>query len=247
MSEPLLHARDVHKSFRSGTRRIDVLKGLDLEIAEGQALAVVGDSGVGKSTLLYILGGLERPDRGSVSFRGRDVHAGNVQYRAEYRNRHVGFVFQLHHLLPEFSALENVVLPFRIGRREEGADATARRLLSRLGLADRLSHRPGELSGGEQQRVAIGRAIAMGPALVLADEPTGNLDPTTGVEVFRLLRELQRECGFALVLATHSERLARGCDELARLVDGRLHALDEQQTREYFDGLGAGIGSDPML
>jgi lipoprotein-releasing system ATP-binding protein len=176
MSEPLLHAREVHKSFRSGSRRIDVLRGLDLEIAEGQALAIVGDSGVGKSTLLYILGGLERPDRGNVSFRGRDVHAGNVPYRAEYRNRHVGFVFQLHHLLPEFSALENVVLPFRIGRRQEGADETARRLLTRLGLADRLTHRPGELSGGEQQRVAIGRAIAMGPSLVLADEPTGNLD-----------------------------------------------------------------------
>jgi lipoprotein-releasing system ATP-binding protein len=247
MSEPLLRAQGVHKSFRSGSRRIDVLRGLDLEITEGQALAIVGDSGVGKSTLLYILGGLERPDRGNVSFRGNDVHAGSVQYRAEYRNRHVGFVFQLHHLLPEFSALENVVLPFRIGRRQDGADRTARRLLTRLGLADRLTHRPGELSGGEQQRVAIGRAIAMGPAVVLADEPTGNLDPTTGMEVFRLLRELQREHGFALVLATHSERLARGCDNLARLVDGRLHALDERQTREYFDGLGAEVGSDPML
>jgi lipoprotein-releasing system ATP-binding protein len=239
MSEPLLQARDVHKSFRSGMRSIDVLRGLDLDVEPGQAMAIVGDSGVGKSTLLHILGGLDRPDRGEVRFRGREVHAGGVGERARYRNRDVGFVFQLHHLLPEFTALENVTLPFRIGRRQRNCEDPARRLLARLGLEDRLTHHPGTLSGGEQQRVAIARALAMGPALVLADEPTGNLDPTTGMEVFRLFRELQRERGFALVLATHSERLARGCDALARLENGRLHALDERQTREYFDGLGA--------
>jgi lipoprotein-releasing system ATP-binding protein len=247
MSEPLLHARGLHKSFQSGTRRIDVLRGLDFEIEGGEALAIVGDSGVGKSTLLHILGGLDRPDRGQVLFRGRDVHAGTIQERAVYRNRHVGFVFQLHHLLPEFSALENVVLPFRIARRPDGAERQARRLLERMGLGERLTHRPGALSGGERQRVAIGRALAMGPALVLADEPTGNLDPGTGGDVFRLLRDLQRERQFALVLATHSERLARGCDGRARLADGCLHALDERQTRDFFGGLGTEVGSDPML
>lgn len=239
MNEPLLRASGLCKSFRSGSGRIEVLCGLDLQIVQGEAVAIVGDSGVGKSTLLHILGGLDRPDSGSVVFRGRDVHAGTVEQRAEYRNRHVGFVFQLHHLLPEFTALENVEMPYRIGRRTDDFRTEARRLLERIGLADRLSHYPGTLSGGEQQRVAIARAITMGPGLVLADEPTGNLDPATGLEVFRLLRELQSERPFALVLATHSERLARGCDSLARLEDGTLHALDERQTREYFDGLGA--------
>jgi len=247
MSEPLLSARDLHKSFRSGSVAIDVLRGLDLSLEPGQALAIVGDSGVGKSTLLHILGGLDRPDRGHVSFRGRDVHAGGPKERARYRNRDVGFVFQLHHLLPEFTALENVIMPFRIGRRTEDAEPRSRELLARLGLAGRLDHHPAALSGGEQQRVAIARALAPAPALVLADEPTGNLDPATGAEVFRLLRELQAERRFALVLATHSERMARGCDELARLENGTLHALDERQTREYFDALGARGPSDPML
>lgn len=239
MNEPLLRASGVCKSFRSGSGRLDVLRGIDLQIVEGEAIAIVGDSGVGKSTLLHILGGLDRPDTGTVSFRGRDVHAGTVQQRAEYRNRHVGFVFQLHHLLPEFTALENVEMPFRIGRRTDDFRTQARRVLERMGLQNRLFHYPGTLSGGEQQRVAIARAIAMGPGLVLADEPTGNLDPATGLEVFRLLREMQDQWSFALVLATHNERLARGCDSLARLEDGQLHSLDERQTRAYFDGLGA--------
>jgi len=239
MSEPLLEARDLHKAYRSGERRVEVLEALELGIGEGEALAIVGDSGVGKSTLLHILGGLDRPDRGQVLFRGTDVHGKGVAERARYRNRDVGFVFQLHHLLPEFTALENVLMPFRIGRRHAGRDEAARDVLARLGLGHRLDHHPGALSGGEQQRVAIARALALAPAVVLADEPTGNLDPATGMEVFRMLRELQQERRFALVLATHSERLARGCDGLVRLVDGRLHALDERQTREYFDGLGA--------
>jgi lipoprotein-releasing system ATP-binding protein len=239
-SEVLLSARTLSKSFQSGSRRIDVLCGLDLDVHAGQAQAIVGDSGVGKSTLLHILGGLDRPDRGRLLFRGRDALGSGVAERARYRNVHVGFVFQLHHLLPEFTALENVELPFRIGRRPDRA-AEAHSLLVRLGLGDRLAHYPGQLSGGEQQRVAIARAIVLSPAVVLADEPTGNLDPATGVGVFRLLRDLQRERGFALVLATHSERLARGCDGLARLEQGRLHALDERQTREYFDGLGTQV------
>ncbi len=239
MSEPLLRALEIHKSFGPEERRIDVLRGVDLEVEAGEALAIVGDSGVGKSTLLHILGGLDRPDRGRVLFRGDDVHAGGVARQAAYRNRQVGLVFQLHHLLPEFTALENVEMPFRIARRNGNFRAEARDMLERLGLGDRLHHYPGILSGGEQQRVAIARALAMGPGLVLADEPTGNLDPATGMEVFRMLRELQRRRPFALVLATHSERLARGCHRLARLLDGKLTALDERGSRAYFDGLGA--------
>jgi lipoprotein-releasing system ATP-binding protein len=238
MSEPLLVARGLDKSYGSGAQRIEVLRGLELEVAEGEALAIVGDSGVGKSTLLHVLGGLDRPDGGEVLFRGGALHALDGRALAAYRNREVGFVFQLHHLLPEFTALENVEMPFRIARRAESS-TEARHLLERLGLGERLTHFPGELSGGEQQRVAIARALALGPALVLADEPTGNLDPATGIEVFRLLRELQAERRFALVLASHSERLARGCDTLARLHEGRLQRLDARQTQEYFDGLGA--------
>lgn len=247
MSEFLLSARGLVKTYSSGRGVVEVLRGLELDVVQGEALAVVGDSGVGKTTLLHILGGLERPDQGRVDFRGNDVHAGSAQERARYRNRDVGFIFQLHHLLPEFTALENVELPFRIGRSRGNFRAEARALLVRLGLGGRLSHHPGELSGGEQQRVALARALATGPSLILADEPTGNLDPATGSEVFQLLRDLQRERPFALVLATHSERIARNCDQLKRLDEGRLHALGERETKEYFEGLGAQASSDPML
>jgi len=235
MSEPILVARAISKSYPSGERRIEVLKGLDLEVDRGEAVAVVGDSGVGKSTLLHILGGLDRPDSGRLLFQGEDVTAAAGPAISDYRNRRIGFVFQMHHLLPEFTALENVLMPFRIGRRVEGADAEARSVLARLGLLDRLSHRPAALSGGEQQRVAIARAVAAGPAVVLADEPTGNLDPATGSAVFSLLRELQEERGFALVVATHSGRLARGCHRVLRIEDGRIRALGVAETRDYFD------------
>jgi lipoprotein-releasing system ATP-binding protein len=236
MIEPLLAARAIVKSYPSGERRIEVLRGLDLEIAAGEAVAVVGDSGVGKSTLLHILGALDRPDAGSLLFGGAEVFSADPRSTADYRNRRVGFVFQMHHLLPEFTALENVMLPFRIGRRLGGADETAREVLARLGLGERLDHRPGALSGGEQQRVAIARAVAPGPALVLADEPTGNLDPATGSGVFALLRDLQRERGFALAVVTHNERLARGCDRILRLDEGALRPLGESETRNYFEG-----------
>ena len=155
---------------------------------------------------------------------------------AEYRNRHVGFIFQFHHLLPEFTALENVEMPFRIGRRPESPSGPAKEMLMRLGLADRLTHRPGTLSGGEQQRVAIARAVAPGPAIVLADEPTGNLDPGTGALVFGLLRDLQRERGFGLVVATHSGRVANGCDRMLRLSEGRLRAMADGEALRYFSG-----------
>ena len=239
MSERLLRAARLVRSFRSGPRAIEVLRGLDLEVLAGESVAIVGDSGVGKSTLLHVLGGLDRPDGGALDFRGLDVFSADAQGLAEYRNRNVGFVFQLHHLLPEFSALENVEMPFRIGRRlAEHADQPAR-LLERMGLGDRLDHRPGELSGGEQQRVAIARAVVTNPSLVLADEPTGSLDPGTGRKVFSVLQELQRERGFSLVLATHNERLAGQCDRVMRLEEGRLRALDAVQASEYFSG-GAG-------
>jgi len=236
MSEPLLAAAGIVKGYPSGERRIEVLKGLDLEIAPGEAVAVVGDSGVGKSTLLHILGGLDRPDAGSLRFRGGAVSFDDGPAIALFRNRQVGFVFQMHYLLPEFSALENVLMPFRIGRRAGGAEDAAISVLGRLGLKERLHHHPGALSGGEQQRVAIARAVAPGPALILADEPTGNLDPATGIAVFSLLRELQSERGFALVVATHSARLASGCNRILRLVDGLLRPLGESETADYFAG-----------
>ena len=234
MSDGLLQARRLSKSYRSGPRVIEVLKELELEVDAGETLAVVGDSGVGKSTLLHLLGGLDRPDSGQVLFRGAEIFNGDAKQLAGYRNRHVGFVFQLHHLLPEFTALENVELPFRIGRKADADPDRARRLLERLGLGDRLTHRPSALSGGEQQRVAIARAVALGPQLVLADEPSGNLDPRTGRKVFDVLCALQREFGFALILASHSERLARRCNRVLRLEDGRLRSMGEQETREYF-------------
>jgi lipoprotein-releasing system ATP-binding protein len=242
MSEPVLGARRLVKTYRSGEKDLQVLRELDLDVAAGEAVAVIGDSGVGKSTLLHILGGLDLPDAGAVAFRGRETVTPRGGDLAEYRNREVGFIFQFHHLLPEFTAQENVEMPFRIGRRRGDPSAPAKAMLERLGLADRLAHRPSALSGGEQQRVAIARAVAPGPAVVLADEPTGNLDPGTGAAVFGLLRELQRDRGFALVVATHSGRVAHGCDRMLRLVDGRLRSMEDGEALRYFSGGEAGGG-----
>jgi lipoprotein-releasing system ATP-binding protein len=236
MTEPVLSAAGLVKRYRSGERTLTVLDGLDLAVAPGEAMAIVGDSGVGKSTLLHILGGLDLPDEGSVVFAGRETVTPDSGNLAEYRNRHVGFIFQFHHLLPEFTALENVEMPFRIGRRPGHPSGPAREMLMRLGLADRMGHRPAALSGGEQQRVAIARAVAAGPAIVLADEPTGNLDPATGTAVFALLRDLQRDRGFALVVATHSGRVAHGCDRMLRLTEGRLRTMDDGEALRYFAG-----------
>ena len=236
MSEPVLEARGLVKRYRSGERTLEVLQGLDLRLAAGEALAVVGDSGVGKSTLLHILGGLDLPDAGVVTFQGAEVVTPRGGDLAEYRNRRVGFIFQFHHLLPEFTALENVEMPFRIGRRPGDPKGPAREMLMRLGLSDRLTHRPSALSGGEQQRVAIARAVAPQPAIVLADEPTGNLDPATGAAVFDLLRELQRERGFALVVATHSGRVAHGCDRMLRLAGGAVRPMEDGEALRYFSG-----------
>jgi lipoprotein-releasing system ATP-binding protein len=242
MSEAVLSARGLERTYAGAQAGVAVLRGIDLEIAEGEAVAVVGESGVGKSTLLHVLGGLDRPDRGTVAFRGEDVFAGGAGRLATYRNRSVGFVFQFHHLLPEFTALENVEMPFRIGRERRDPRPAATEILCRLGLEARLHHTPGQLSGGEQQRVAIARAVVFRPAIVLADEPTGNLDPATGREVFDLLRRLQADRSFALVVATHSGRLARRCDRILRLDNGLLRPMGEAEARDYFDGVASGGG-----
>ena len=222
MSSPLIQATDLSKSYGDG-RRIDVLVGLDAAIAAGEAVAIVGQSGVGKSTLLHILGTLDRPTSGTVRFDGVDLFALSEREQAAFRNREIGFIFQFHHLLPDFSALENVMMPALIhGTRRAAAEPHARGLLERVGLGDRLEHRPGELSGGEQQRVAIARAIALSPRVILADEPTGNLDPTTAADVHRLLIELNREHGITMVIVTHNEELSRLAHRTLHLQHGKL-------------------------
>jgi lipoprotein-releasing system ATP-binding protein len=204
---------------------VPVLQGLDLDVAAGEMVAVVGASGVGKSTLLHVLGTLDRPDGGSLVIAGEDVLSLPEPRRCAFRNRTLGFVFQFHHLLPEFSALENVAMPLLIARQPPAeARRRALSLLEEVGLASRADHRPGALSGGEQQRVAVARALFGHPAVVLADEPTGNLDPKTGDRVLDALFDLQRQQRFALLVATHSARLASRCDRVVRLADGRLYA-----------------------
>lgn len=218
---PLLEAVGVHKTYRLGRRTLEVLRGVDLAIGPGEFVAVRGASGAGKSTLLHLLGGLDVPSEGTIRHRGRPLGGLGAAALARFRNRQVGFVFQAYHLLPELSALENVGLPARMARRPAGpVAAAARRLLERVGLGDRVDHRPYELSGGEQQRVAIARALINEPELVLADEPTGNLDSRTGEEIIGLLCALRAERGMALVVATHDARVAARAPRQLDLVDG---------------------------
>lgn len=223
MSDFLLQASRLDKRYGEGAHAVRVLEGLDLDVRPTERVAVIGESGVGKSTLLHVLGTLDRPNAGRVELAGRDLFSLSPKELATIRNREIGFVFQLHHLLPDFSALENVMLPGLIARhRTEQARASAADMLERVGLSERLRHRPGELSGGEQQRVAVARALVLGPRLVLADEPTGNLDPQTGDGVLRLLLDLNRDLGVAMIVATHSEKLAAAMDRTLRLKDGVL-------------------------
>lgn len=223
MSDFLLQASRLDKRYGEGEHAVRVLEGLDLDVRPTERVAVIGESGVGKSTLLHVLGTLDRPNAGRVELAGRDLFSLPAKELAAVRNREIGFVFQLHHLLPDFSALENVMLPGLIARyRTERARAVAADMLERVGLSERLRHRPGELSGGEQQRVAVARALVLGPRLVLADEPTGNLDPQTGDGVLRLLLDLNRDLGVAMIVATHSEKLAAAMDRTLRLKDGVL-------------------------
>ena len=225
MAEALI-ARNVWKSYRTEGGELTVLQGLDLAVETGEILGIVGVSGVGKSTLLHVLGALDRPDRGEVMIGGVAIAGLSSEQLAEVRNRGVGFVFQFHYLLPEFTALENVMMPLLI-RREDPARAReqARGLLAELGLEHRLTHPPSRLSGGEQQRVAIARALASEPSVLLADEPTGNLDPHTGATVFEHLRTLSKRHGMACVVATHNETLAGACDRIVQLCDGTLREV----------------------
>ena len=219
----LLEVRDLYKSYGSGTAKVEVLKGIDLTVEAGDTMALVGPSGAGKSTLLHVMGTIDRPTSGSVLFDGKEIFALSDQPLAAFRNRSIGFVFQFHHLLPEFSALENVMMPLLIGGAKRAqAEEKARGLLGDVGLSHRVTHRPGELSGGEQQRVAIARALVSSPKLLLADEPTGNLDMKTSEEVHSLLYSIQKSTGISLVIVTHNEKLAAGMGRIIRLVDGRI-------------------------
>jgi len=221
MSE--LEARDVVKRFQLGDETIEVLSGLNLRLAPGESVAVLGVSGAGKSTLLHVLGGLDRPTAGQVLYGGKDLTALPPDEVAAFRNRSLGFVFQSHHLLPEFDAEENVMMPCLLaGMARKDARARAREILASVGLSHRLRHGPGKLSGGERQRVAIARALVLGPSVVLADEPTGNLDPHTADEVVDLFLRLNADAGTALVLVTHNEKLANRLAKKCYLVEGRL-------------------------
>lgn len=219
----LLEVVGLRKDYRMGADTVQVLKGIDLSIPAETTTALIGASGAGKSTLLHILGALDRPSSGRVTYKGQDLFTRSDRELADFRSRTIGFVFQFHHLLPEFTALENVMMPALIARKESSlADQQARSLLTEVGLEHRLNHRPGELSGGEQQRVAIARALVMEPELLLADEPTGNLDAKTSEAIYELLVRIQKTTGVSMVVVTHNERIAARMERVVRLLDGLI-------------------------
>ncbi len=223
MTDPILEASKVQRSFREGGTTLEVLRGVELTIAAGERMAIVGASGSGKTTLLQIIGGLDQPTSGSVRIRGRDIHALSEAERCVLRNEALGFVYQFHHLLPEFTALENVAMPLLVRRVPvAAARAQAEALLGSVGLAGRLRHKPHQLSGGERQRAAVARALVTRPSLVLADEPTGNLDGANAQQVFDLMLQLNRELGTALVIVTHDLRIAARMDRTLTLTSGIL-------------------------
>lgn len=217
---------NVHKSYEKRTGDVEVLRGLDFEMKNGEAVGIYGASGVGKSTFLHILGGLDKPDIGSVFSEGTDIYNMGEKWLARFRNKTVGFVFQFYYLLPEFNSVENVMMPKLIsGVQTKAARDEAEYMLEKVGLKGRLSHRPGELSGGEQQRVAIARALIMKPRVILADEPTGNLDEETGSKVFSLLMDIKKEVNAGLVLVTHNPEILKSMERKLELKGGRLHEL----------------------
>jgi lipoprotein-releasing system ATP-binding protein len=223
----ILKAIDIYKSYSTGKIKIDVLKGLNLEVKKGQILTIVGASGVGKTTLLNLLGTLDRPDRGDIQFDGKSILQLNGRKLAKFRNQTIGFIFQFHHLLPEFSALENVMLPGLIARKKKSKiKKDAELLLEEVGLYERKTHKPNQLSCGEAQRVAIVRALINNPKLILADEPTGNLDSNTAKEVYGILQRLTKQRNHTLVMVTHNEELAKNADTILRLVNGKTVPLN---------------------
>ena len=218
----LIQVQQLFKSYGNGTKRVEVLKGVDLIFSQGEKAAIVGASGVGKTTLLHVLGTLDRPTAGKVLYEGKDIFNLNEKDLALFRNREIGFVFQFHHLLPEFNALENTMMPCLIqGLPKKEAASRAEAILTLVGLNERLSHKPGELSGGEQQRVAVARALVLEPKVLLADEPTGNLDTKTGDSVFDLLQELNQIKGVTFIVVTHNLKLAEKMTHQIQLVDGK--------------------------
>ena len=218
---PLIEVRGLHKVFKKGGTEIHALKGIDLTVQRGEMLVVVGASGAGKTTLLHVLGALDRPSKGEVLYQGEDIFARPEGMLAEFRNREIGFVFQFHHLLPEFNAMENTMMPALIhGMDKRAARGRAEEILVEVGLKNRMLHKPGELSGGEQQRVAVARALILHPTLLLADEPTGNLDSKTGERIIQLMFSLNEARGVTLVIVTHNEGLARRFSRQIYLVDG---------------------------
>lgn len=223
MPEPFIKVRGLTRSFRKDSQTVEVLRGIDLDVAKGESLAIIGASGVGKSTLLHILGTLDRPTSGTVEYDGRDVFQWEERELCQFRNRTIGFVFQFHHLLAELTALENVMMPALIqGMKRAKAAALAREILGELGLIHRINHKPGELSGGEQQRVAIARALILRPEVILADEPTGNLDRRTGEGVEDLLLDVRARLGATLVVVTHNMSLSRKMGRQVELIDGKI-------------------------
>ena len=223
MSKLVLQAQQICKQFNEGKNQVDVIKSLSLDVHAGEFVSIVGASGSGKSTLLHILGGLDRPSSGQVMLHGQRFDTLGEAQRGYLRNQHLGFVYQFHHLLPEFNALENVAMPLmlRSGTNYKQVKQEAERLLDRVGLSHRMTHKPGELSGGERQRVALARALVGKPAVMLADEPTGNLDRETAVKIFELLAELRQELNMAMLIVTHDEKLAQSADRILHMQDGR--------------------------